>query len=130
MFIDASAVVAILGGEPDCDELLNKLEREQGPFLISPIARFEAVVSLAKKRTPKEKPVALATLKTAREAVDYFVTDLDVKEMTISSDIGRLAIDAAMTYGKTINHPADLNLGDCFAYACAKANRVPLFYKG
>ena len=27
-------------------------------------------------------------------------------------------------------HPAALNFGDCFAYACAKQARVPLLYKG
>jgi ribonuclease VapC len=26
-------------------------------------------------------------------------------------------------------HPAALNLGDCFAYACARAYRAPLLYK-
>lgn len=35
-----------------------------------------------------------------------------------------------MTYGKVVGHPAKLNLGDCFAYACAKAIEVPLLYKG
>ncbi len=28
------------------------------------------------------------------------------------------------------SHPAALNMGDCFAYACAKALAVPLLYKG
>jgi hypothetical protein len=26
-------------------------------------------------------------------------------------------------------HPAALNMGDCFAYACAKANQASLLYK-
>jgi uncharacterized protein with PIN domain len=37
--------------------------------------------------------------------------------MPISSQIGELAIDAAMTYGKVVGHAADLNFGDCFAHA-------------
>jgi ribonuclease VapC len=32
-------------------------------------------------------------------------------------------------YGKG-NHDARLNMGDCFAYACAKANGAKLLYKG
>ncbi|WP_446721531.1 type II toxin-antitoxin system VapC family toxin [Methylobacterium sp. DCY52] len=32
-------------------------------------------------------------------------------------------------YGKG-RHPARLNLGDCFAYACARVHRVPLLYVG
>jgi ribonuclease VapC len=27
-------------------------------------------------------------------------------------------------------HPAALNSGDCFAYACARHARVPMLYKG
>jgi ribonuclease VapC len=48
-------------------------------------------------------------------------------------DIGerelRLAIEAHSRYGKG-RHPAALNLGDCFAYACAKANGARLLYVG
>jgi uncharacterized protein with PIN domain len=32
-------------------------------------------------------------------------------------------------YGRS-RHPADLNFGDCFAYACARAYRAPLLFKG
>jgi ribonuclease VapC len=33
-------------------------------------------------------------------------------------------------YGKGRGHPAQLNFGDCMAYAVAKAEGVPLLYKG
>lgn len=33
-------------------------------------------------------------------------------------------------YGKGRGHPAQLNFGDCMAYAVAKTKRVPLLYKG
>lgn len=39
------------------------------------------------------------------------------------------AFDAFFRFGKG-RHPARLNLGDCFAYALAKALDVPLLYKG
>lgn len=32
--------------------------------------------------------------------------------------------------GKRAGHKAKLNFGDCFAYAAAKAYRLPLVYKG
>ena len=41
-----------------------------------------------------------------------------------------MAIEAARTYGKLVDHPADLNMGDCFAYAAARKAGVPLAYKG
>jgi len=39
------------------------------------------------------------------------------------------ALDAYDRFGKG-RHPAGLNFGDCFAYACARAHGVPLLYKG
>ena len=52
------------------------------------------------------------------------------KKIVVSGEIGDKALDAAMTYGKAVGHPADLNSGDCFAYACAKACGTGLVYKG
>jgi ribonuclease VapC len=39
------------------------------------------------------------------------------------------ALDAFERFGKG-RHPAALNLGDCFAYACARLAGAPLLYKG
>ena len=44
--------------------------------------------------------------------------------------IGDKALAVAACYGKFVGHEADLNFGDCFAYACAKAFNSPLLYKG
>jgi ribonuclease VapC len=41
-----------------------------------------------------------------------------------------LAASAFDRYGKGQGHPAQLNFGDCMAYAVAKAHAVPLLYKG
>jgi ribonuclease VapC len=69
-------------------------------------------------------------LAIARELVDSLIAELGAKEISISGSIGDKALDAAMTYGKAVGHPADLNFGDCFAYACAKVSGVGLIYKG
>ena len=50
MFLDASVIVAILGREPGYEEILNRLAIEAGPFQLSPLVRFEATVSLARKK--------------------------------------------------------------------------------
>lgn len=39
-------------------------------------------------------------------------------------------MDAFSRYGKGRGHPAQLNFGDCVAYALAKAADVPLLYVG
>ena len=41
----------------------------------------------------------------------------------------RIAADAFARYGKG-RHPAGLNFGDCFAYACAKEFQIAMLFKG
>ena len=40
-----------------------------------------------------------------------------------------LAIEAYARFGKG-RHPAALNMGDCHAYACARAHGAALLFKG
>lgn len=128
MFIDASVIVAILKPEPDADSLIDALEAHGGPFYVSPLVRFEASISLARAKSVA-RPTA-TILAQAREAVTCFIDDIGAVEIPISPMIGAAALDAATAYGKTVGHPADLNFGDCFAYACAKTGGLRLLYKG
>ena len=50
--------------------------------------------------------------------------------MLVTPAIGREAIEVMGRYGKLTGHPAKLNMGDALSYACAKAEQVPLLYKG
>lgn len=131
MFVDASAIVAILGRQPGHEEIEKRLAATEGRLFVSPLVKFEASVALAWQKTigvhVKPSP---ELLRLAQRAVDAFVEDLEVEEIVVSAEIGKHALDAAATYGKAVGHVADLNFGDCFAYACAKALGVPLIYKG
>ncbi|WP_322996461.1 type II toxin-antitoxin system VapC family toxin [Castellaniella sp.] len=131
MFIDASAIVAILGREPDAAELAGRLNAvRSGPF-VSPMVIVEATLSLASKIARETGlPRDSELIDNSHKAVLEFVEALGARQITISGDIGTKAVEAASAYGKAVGHPAQLNLGDCFAYACAKAYRVPLLYKG
>ncbi|TKT77334.1 type II toxin-antitoxin system VapC family toxin [Aquamicrobium sp. LC103] len=133
MFIDASAIVAILGREPGHEEIEKRLATVEGQFFVSPLVKFEASVALARLKSTgmavKGKPSS-ALLDLAREAVNAFVEDIGAEEVTISPEIGRQALNACATYGKAVGHVADLNFGDCFAYACANSLKVALLYKG
>ena len=62
--------------------------------------------------------------------VDQLLEALEAQEMFITSEIGTDAIAALAIYGKQVGHPAQLNMGDALSYACAKAEQVPLLYKG
>ena len=65
----------------------------------------------------------------AEGAVEAFLTDFNIEVVAIQAEARREAIRAHVRYGKG-RHPAALNFGDCFAYACARHARSPLLYKG
>jgi len=129
MFADASAVVAVIDKEPGWQEILKRLG-DNVEITISPLVRFEAAQALARKNTALQGKPSAAQLERASAAIDAFIVDLGVREMSITPEIGLAALSASMLYGKAVGHPADLNFGDCFSYACAKALGVPLAYKG
>ena len=133
LFVDASVVVAILAGEDDADELMQRLEQHDGPFYVSAVVRMEAALSLTRRMveaTGRDRPATPDMLAKARKLVDQFFADLEAKEAMISGDVGTKALDAAQQFGKIVNHPAKLNMGDCFTYACARAYLTRIAYKG
>jgi ribonuclease VapC len=120
MFVDASAMIAILVAEDDAAALARRLEQAAEP-VTSPIAIYEAVLGIAR--------VANLPIATAEAIVVRFLDEAAVRVAPITAEIGRGAASAFERYGKG-RHPAALNMGDCFAYACAQALEAPLLYKG
>jgi ribonuclease VapC len=130
MFLDASAIVAILKREPSSEVLLKVLAASRTKPVCSPLSRFEAVVSLARACSGQHRASTPERIDDARAAVDRLLVDLGAESIPITDDIGTRALSAAQTYGRAVGHPADLNFGDCFAYACAKEQRADLLYIG
>lgn len=130
MVLDASVIVAIITREPGWEEIVKRLEIGDGAFVVSPVARFEAVLGIARKFQPPEKPKSRRTVAAANAAVTEFLSAIGATEIAVTAEIGSIAIETAMIYGKAVGHPADLNSGDCFSYACAKALNIALEYKG
>ncbi|BAT59664.1 ribonuclease VapC30 [Variibacter gotjawalensis] len=128
-FVDASVIVAIINAESGFEELEKRLAANEGPLFVSPLVRFEATVALARAIAGKSQSSQKA-IGAARELVDDFVRAVNAAELPISTEIGNGALDVADRYGKFVGHAANLNFGDCFAYACAKANSLSLIYKG
>lgn len=129
MFLDASVIVALLAREPGWESVADSLDESSETFLVSPLARFEAVMALARS----QKSFAInrrQALQEAERGFETFLLDIGAREVSITAEIGALALNAARDYGKVVGHRASLNMGDCFSYACAKAERVPLLYKG
>lgn len=129
MFVDASAIVAILLDEPGGAELEKRLAAAAGPLVVSSLVRFEATLALARALSPAVADRA-RRIAEVRGLVDDFLSEIDAAETPIDPAVGAAAIDAAARYGKSVGHPADLNFGDCFAYACAATRGLALLYKG
>ena len=121
MFVDASAIVAILTREPEADALADMRESARSP-ITSPIAIFEAVLGICCKRH--------ASVEEAEEDVREFLGVARVRALSITEREAETALAAFSRYGKGRRHPAQLNLGDCFAYAMAKNHRTALLFKG
>jgi ribonuclease VapC len=120
MFIDASAMIAILASEPERDLLQDKVDQEPD-LLTSPLAIYESMLGLAR--------LSGDDFTAAEYLIQSFIADMPVKIVAIDGAVGALAIQAFKTFGKG-RHKAKLNMGDCFSYACAKIHRVPLLFKG
>ena len=121
MFIDASAAVAIILNEADRDELRLKL-RSSSRRTMSALASYETVMAV---RRVTQLPV-----QDASETVLQFQNVFAIKSVAIEDRFTAVALDAFQHYGRGQGNRANLNMGDCFAYACAKILKMPLLCKG
>lgn len=120
MFIDTSALVALIAGEPDADVLAAVVERADARRT-SPLVRLEACAVLATRLdiSPEQ----------ADGLFDDLLAEADIAMIPITGEIGKIAVACFAAYGKG-RHAARLNIVDCFSYACARALGEPLLFKG
>jgi ribonuclease VapC len=117
MVIDTSALLAILGDEPEAPAFASAIE--QDPVrLVSAASVLEAsIVVVARHGDSGARELDLLLLKAQAEVVP------------VTAEHAALGRDAYVRYGKG-RHPAGLNFVDCFAYALARASGEPLLFKG
>ncbi len=120
MFVDASALVAILTREPEAAELTSRL-LSGDRRTTSGLAVWEAAVAIARVRK--------ASVESAASDVHDLLRGTQIEVVPIGAEEAALALAAHARFGKG-RHPARLNMGDCFAYACALRHGAPLLYKG
>ena len=120
MFVDASAIVAIVSLEPGHRSLADQLESADNPRT-SPLAVFEATLAIGREHA--------IGFPRARVLVERFLERTRTGIVSIDAVTGQLALDAHARFGKG-RHRARLNFGDCFAYAMGKQHGVPLLYQG
>lgn len=120
MFIDASAIVAILAREPDADEIALKFKGKHR-VMTSPLSAYEATLAIA--------CLLNIEVQEAHSVVDVFLAHYGIRVASIDDNIGKAAVIAFDRFGKG-RHEAKLNMGDCFSYAFARLHQVPLLCKG
>lgn len=122
MYLDASAILSLLLEEPDAEELARRIDQAQTGLITCPLSITEAVMRYASHKDVE--------IMAAHDLVAEFMAALKVQNVSVTPQIGHEANRAYARYGKGTGHPARLNLGDVYSYACAKSHGVPLLYKG
>lgn len=117
MIVDASALLAIVFGEADRQRFYTSLGRSTSST-VSAVNYVEAGIRADRDKVPDRG-----------QLLDEIIERFGVGVASVTPEQARLAREAYRRYGKGI-HPAKLNLGDCFAFALAKARREPLLFKG
>jgi ribonuclease VapC len=118
VIVDSSALVAIVLGDPDAESLLDRLTSWGGPARVSAVGLVESAIVVEARQGPD-----------ATRDLELLLSGAGAEIVPVTEEHATLAIGAWRRFGKG-RHPAGLNLGDCFAYAAARAFGEPLLFKG
>ena len=119
MIIDSSAVMAIVRREPDATIYAAAIENSASACFISAASLFESSIVADRDDDP-----------VLSRRFDQFLLEAKFVVVPFDDAQARIAREAYRDFGKGSRHKAQLNFGDCFAYALAKAMNEPLLYKG
>jgi ribonuclease VapC len=117
MTIDSSALVAILFGETNHLDLVDRILDADHVRIGAPTLVETSVVLAGRRRTP-----------AAGEA-EALVKELGITVVPFGESEWRAAVDAFLRFGRG-RHAAALNFGDCLAYATAAVARDTLLFVG
>jgi ribonuclease VapC len=119
MIIDTSAVISILKHESDAFDINRALIDSATSCLMSAASYLEAGIVADSERNPGVGP-----------RLDSFIEQENIIIAPVTEAQASIARTAYRKYGKGSGHKAQLNFGDCFAYALAKDMNQPLLFKG
>lgn len=118
MIVDTSAVLAILRNEPEASMCAGAIEKAD-VRRISAANLLEAAIVIDGSRDP-----------IASRRLDDFVDEGQFVIEPVTPEQVMIGRAAYRDFGKGSGHPAQLNYGDCFAYALAKVTGEPLLFIG
>ena len=119
MIVDTSVLIAILKREPNFEAFLEVMVGAVNPLSISAATMFEAHTVVQR--------LGVDGLETQ---LGQLIEDVSITIQPFAQHQLPIAATAYRTYGKGSGHAAQLNFGDCFAYALAKDRDEPLLFKG
>ena len=117
MIVDTSALIAVLYGEPEARDFVERI-RAADVCRISVANHVELSMVVESQLGPNGTRQADAFLRRAGFVVE-----------PVTIEQGDLARQAFLDFGKG-RHKAGLNFGDCFAYALSRATGEALLFKG
>jgi len=118
LIVDTSALVAILRQEPE-HSVFEKILDDAESLRISAANYLELSIVIDSRRDP-------ALSREIDDLLDRF--SIEVEPVTVEQAL--IAREAYRDYGRGSGHAANLNFGDCFSYALARAKREPILFKG
>ena len=118
MIVDTSAIIAILKEEGDATIYAEAIAYADARRL-SAASYLECGIVLDSQRDP-----------IVSRSLDELIDEAEFVIEPVTEHQARLARQAYADFGKGSGHRADLNFGDCLAYALALDLREPLLWKG
>lgn len=118
MIIDTSAIVAIIRDEPESAVFAGRIQAAETRRM-SAATYVETAAVIDGQRNPQ-----------LSAALDHLLRQMRVEIVPFTPRQAALARGAYQQFGKGSGHPAQLNMGDCFAYSLARDLGEPLLYKG
>jgi ribonuclease VapC len=118
MIVDTSAIIAMLQLQPEATAMLRVLSARRDAIM-SAASYLECGIVVDSAKNPK-----------ASANLDMLIRDLRIGIEPVTAEHAKLARQAYRDFGKGSGHKAQLNFGDCFAYALAMERGEGLLYKG
>ena len=117
MVIDTSALVALLGMEPEAARIAQAIEADP-VRLLSAAALLESAIVIESRQG-----------EFAARELDLLLAKAGVQVEAVTAEQAEVARQAWRRFGKG-RHAAGLNYGDCFSYALSRTSGEALLFKG
>ncbi len=119
MIVDSSALVSIMLREPGFEGYWNKILDAETLPKISAANYLETAIVVDAKKDPRNS-----------RNLDKLLGEAEIEIVAMTAQQAHIARAAYRDFGKGSGHKAQLNFGDCFAYALASDTGEPLLFKG